>query len=161
MPENPLLAIAQAKAATHRLDAALVCAVVEQESDWNPWAIRYEPAFLAGYVAKLVTGGKIHDPTEEMARAFSWGLMQVMGEVAREAGYAGHLARLCEPETGLEIGCRVLAAKLAESRGDVRRGLQLWNGGADPAYADQVLARAAAYAHPSGGPAAGDPVSKT
>jgi soluble lytic murein transglycosylase-like protein len=27
------------------LEPALVCAVVEQESNWNPWAIRYEPRF--------------------------------------------------------------------------------------------------------------------
>jgi hypothetical protein len=46
---------------------------------------------------------------------------------------------------GIEIGCRVLAAKLAKSAGDVSRGLQLWNGGANSEYAAQVLARVNSY----------------
>jgi len=35
-----LLALAQRAAEAEGLDAALVCAVVEQESGWNPWAMR-------------------------------------------------------------------------------------------------------------------------
>jgi soluble lytic murein transglycosylase-like protein len=49
-----LLALAQRAAETEGLDAALVCAVVEQESGWNPWAMRYEPAFFAKYVAPYI-----------------------------------------------------------------------------------------------------------
>ena len=48
-----LVALAQRAAEAERLEPALVCAVVEQESGWNPWAIRYEPAFFAKYVAPL------------------------------------------------------------------------------------------------------------
>ncbi len=42
-----LVALARRAAAAQSLDPALVCAVVEQESAWNPWAIRYEPLFFA------------------------------------------------------------------------------------------------------------------
>ena len=75
--------------------------------------------------------------TESRMRAFSWGLMQVMGQVAREHGFSGRsLAQLCEPATGLEIGCRVLAAKLAAAEGNVTRALLLWNGGGNRDYPD-------------------------
>jgi len=133
-------AAAQPPAGAVALDPALVCAIVEQESAWDTHAMRYEPAFRARYVAPLGL-----PPTEEIARSISWGLMQVMGQVAREHGFTGKfLSALCEPAQGLATGCAVFAAKLAAA-GDVARALQLWNGGANPAYAAQVLARLPHY----------------
>src|SRR5437899_12544316 len=93
-----LLALAQRAAEAEGLDPALVCAVVEQESAWNPWAMRYEPAFFTKYVAPLYTNNKV-SATEAYARGFSWGLMQVMGQVAREAGFdALFLSAFRDPE---------------------------------------------------------------
>ena len=125
MPATPeLLALARSAALKHALDfafsvsgatydaSALVCAVVEQESAWDAHAIRYEPAFRTRYVAPLGL-----PPTEEVARSISWGLMQVMGQVAREHGFSGKfLSALCEPAAGLDIGCAVLASKLVAAR---------------------------------------------
>ena len=140
-----LIVLARKAAATHSLDPALVCAVVEQESAWNSWAMRYEPFFFAKYVAGLYTSNKI-SATEAYARGFSWGLMQVMGQVAREAGFdSPFLSALCDPEQGLAVGCKVLRRKLDASDGDVTRALLAWNGGANPAYPAQVLARKAHY----------------
>ncbi len=142
---SPLLTLARKAAAAHSLDPALVCAVVEQESGWNPWAMRYEPAFFTKYVASLYTNNKI-SATEAYARGFSWGLMQVMGQVAREAGFdALFLSALCDPEEGLAVGCKVLRKKLDAVAGDTTRALLAWNGGANPAYAAQVLARRPHY----------------
>ena len=45
------------------------CAIIEQESAWNPWAVRYEPAFFARYVAPFCADNKI-SATEARARAF-------------------------------------------------------------------------------------------
>jgi soluble lytic murein transglycosylase-like protein len=153
-----LITLARAAAAQHALNPALVCAIVEQESAWDPHAIRYEPAFRTRYVAPLGL-----PPTEEVARSISWGLMQVMGQVAREHGFtAKSLAALCDPATGLAIGCAVFAAKLRASTNDaasavnnsdaasvagdvVEHALELWNGGANTSYAAQVLARVAHY----------------
>jgi soluble lytic murein transglycosylase-like protein len=166
-----LIALARAAAETHQLDAALVCAICEQESAWNPWAIRYEPAFYSHYIVPQLSAGQISN-TEAQARAFSWGLMQVMGQVAREHNFGvaslsagapnpqsslppqmhspdglvgAPLAQLCDPECGLEIGCRIFAGKLSAAHGDAARALQLWNGGGNPNYAPQVLARVANY----------------
>ncbi len=136
-----LIALARTAAAQYSLDPALICAIAEQESAWDPHAIRYEPAFRTRYVAPLGL-----PPTEEVTRSISWGLMQVMGQVAREHGFnAKSLAALCDPATGLEIGCAVFAAKLRASASGVERALALWNGGANTSYAAQVLARAAHY----------------
>ncbi len=144
MPHNDgLIALARSIAARHSLDPALVCAVVEQESSWEIFAIRYEPTFRTRYVSPLGLPA-----TEEIARSISWGLMQVMGQVAREHGFTGKsLAALCDPANGLEIGCAVLAAKLSAAAGDIPRALELWNGGANPGYAPQVLARIPHYAN--------------
>ena len=140
-----LLALARKAAAFQSLDPALVCAVVEQESGWNPWAIRYEPLFFSKYVAPLYTNNKIA-ATEAYARGFSWGLMQVMGQVAREVGFdALFLSAMCDPEQGLVIGCKVLRKKLDAMAGDTTRGLLAWNGGGNPSYAAQVLARRTHY----------------
>jgi soluble lytic murein transglycosylase-like protein len=140
-----LLALASKAAVAQSLDPALVCAIVEQESGWNPWAMRYEPAFFAKYVANLYTNNKI-SASEAYARGFSWGLMQVMGQVARETGFdALFLSALCDPEQGLATGCKVLRKKLDAMAGDMTRALLAWNGGANPAYAAQVLARKPHY----------------
>lgn len=136
-----LISLARTIAVHHDLLPALVCAVVEQESAWNPYAIRYEPAFRTRYVAPLGLSS-----TEEIARSISWGLMQVMGQVAREHRFTGEfLAALCEPATGLDVGCQILASKLAGSGGDVTLALERWNGGANLGYAAEVLTRLEHY----------------
>jgi soluble lytic murein transglycosylase-like protein len=149
---SALIAFAREAAGQHSLDPALICAIVEQESAWDPHAIRYEPAFRTRYVAPLGL-----PPTEEVARSISWGLMQVMGQVAREHGFtAKSLAALCDPTVGLAIGCTVFAAKLRSAaratdeasfanNDVVQRALNLWNGGANGAYAAQVLTRVPHY----------------
>jgi soluble lytic murein transglycosylase-like protein len=140
-PPPDSIALARATAAKHALDPALVCAVVEQESAWDAHAMRYEPGFRSRYVAPLGL-----PPTEEVARSISWGLMQVMGQVAREHGFSEKfLSALCDPAAGLDIGCAVLAAKLSAAGNDVTRALDLWNGGANADYASQVIARLASY----------------
>ena len=141
----PLVALASQAATAQSLAPALVCAIVEQESAWNPWAMRYEPAFFAKYIAPLYTNNKV-TACEAYARGFSWGLMQVMGQVAREVGFdAPFLAALCDPPQGLAIGCRVLRKEFDAMAGDVTRTLLAWNGGGNPGYPSQVLARLSHY----------------
>jgi len=144
-PPTVFINLARKYAAAHNLDAALVCAVIEQESSWNPFAMRYEPAFFAKYVAPLYTNNKV-SASEAYARGFSWGLLQVMGQVAREFGFdAPFLSALCDPEQGISIGCKVLRKKFDAAAGDTTRALLAWNGGGNPAYPAQVLARRPHY----------------
>lgn len=141
MSPQTLQSLVKAHAQDAGLDPALVCAVVEQESSWNPWAIRFEPAFKRHYIDPL----NLDNLTEEVARSISWGLMQVMGEVAREKGFKGPLPSLCDPETGIAVGISHLASKLKAAGGNVSKALLLWNGGSNPNYPSQVLARKSKY----------------
>lgn len=143
--KQALIVLAKAVAARFKLDPALVCAVVERETNWNPWAMRYEPLFFAKYVAPLYTNNKI-GATEAYARGISWGLMQVMGQVAREQGVTlTFLSQMCDPEIGLSVGCQVLSTKLEKAHGDVNEALQLWNGGGNKDYDTEVLALVPKY----------------
>lgn len=139
--DESLVQLAKQTAIKYGLDPALVCAVCEQESNWNSWASRFEPRFLARYVQPL----GLHDLTEIQERAFSFGLMQLMGEVARELGYKGSIVQLCDPPIGLVLGCQHLANKFKQAGGDTHKALLLWNGGGILDYPDQVLARVSKY----------------
>lgn len=138
MTQSELIILAKRTATQHGLDPTLVCAVCEQESAWDTCAIRYEPGFFTRYIVPL----KLSNATEERARSFSWGLCQVMGQVAREHGFKGkYLSELLLPDIGVDIGCKVLKAKIAAAGGDLRKGLLRYNGGSRKEYADEVLAR--------------------
>ncbi len=141
MSKTPeLVALVREIAAAHGLDHALVCAVVEHESRWNPWAVRYEPDFFARYVLPLFTRGAFR-VTEAQTRTMSFGLMQVMGEVAREEGFQGEfLTELCDPRLGVEYGCRTLWKRMLAHEGRTADALLAYNGGADKAYPGEVLA---------------------
>ena len=129
--------MARVAAEAHGLDPALVLSVCHHESEnWKPFACRYEPQFYHRYISSM-TG--LSD-TEMTLRATSFGLMQVMGQTAREFGFSGDfLTELLDPVTGLEFGCRKLARCLDQENGDVRKALLRFNGGADKSYPDHVL----------------------
>ena len=145
MPD--FIQLAKTTAASHGLQPELVCAVCEQESAWNPWAIRCEPAFKAHYIDGDPILGQLSD-TEAWSRSFSWGLMQVLGEVARELGFSRphFVSELCDPVVGLEYGCKHLANKMKQAGGDITKALLLWNGGGNKEYPTQVIARMVKYA---------------
>ena len=96
------------------LDPLLVAAICDVESGWQTHAIRFEPAFLERYVPSTPKrfGKAISLETERMARAMSWGLMQVMGQTARELGSQHEfLSALCIPDVGIYIGCKYLGSR--------------------------------------------------
>jgi soluble lytic murein transglycosylase-like protein len=141
LSKEDLIAMAKATAVKHGLDPYLICGMVEQESDWETFAIRYEPAFYMHYVRPIAG----LTATEAYARSFSWGLMQVMGECARENGFKDGLASMCDPQTGLDQGCIHFLRKMKSADEDVTKALLLWNGGGNAEYASQVLARVDKY----------------
>ena len=115
----------------HGIDTNLLCALIEHESSWNPWAIRYEARFFARYILPMAE--RLSD-TEARARSISWGLMQIMGQTARELGYTGDLAALCDPDYGVDWGCHKLKKCLDAHVGDLNAALLAYNGGGDPLY---------------------------
>src|SRR3990170_7684530 len=147
MTKEELMVLARATAQRYELDPALVCAICEQESAWNPWALRYEPGFQAKYISPLAARKELKTfgaslQTEIIQRSCSFGLMQVMGQVARAFGFAGaFLTELCDPNHGLEYGCKKLKHALEEATGDQGKALESWTGGRNHAFPAEVLAR--------------------
>lgn len=118
-------------AEAHGLDPALVAAIVEIESGGNQHAIRYEPGYRwlwpRGFPPKNYL--PCTPETEECAQKMSWGLMQIMGAVAREHGFRGSfLSEMTTPPIGLDYGCRLLAY-LIQKYGDERRAVSAYNAG--------------------------------
>ena len=88
------------------LNRAMVAALVMVESAGKRFATRYEPNFKFifdpySYAKSL----NITQFTEEEHQKTSWGLLQIMGVVARELGFKGYLPELCTSELGLKYGC--------------------------------------------------------
>lgn len=147
MNKSEMIALAKVKAAEHGLDPALLCAVCEHESvGWNQYAIRYEPAFFARYIHPAHPD---KPSTDDMLSAMSFGLGQIMGEVAQELGFVPKFpnwhAALFEPEVNLEYTCRKLKQCMDKSGGDERAALLRYNGGANSSYPGLVLPRKANY----------------
>ena len=91
------------------LEPAMVAAVCEVESGFNPYAARYEAGFHHRYVKPWLKQGRRASLFEEAALATSLGIMQVMGLVAVELGCeVRSLPSLVTVETGLWFGCRKL-----------------------------------------------------
>jgi len=98
------------------IDPNLVLAIIHVESNENSYAVRYEPKFYEWLKGRITTENWASIPTKQTElrlRATSFGLMQVLGQVARENGFEGlYLTELCDPEVGIRYGMRVLAKQL-------------------------------------------------
>lgn len=114
MTKADMVSLARRKARDHGLSSKIVCAVIETESGWFQYAARFEPGFKRKYIDPIKYGtlrvfGRTSRDTQRQLRSMSIGLMQVMGQVARELGFAGEsLLELVHPEVGIEYGCRRL-----------------------------------------------------
>ena len=111
MTESPYASQIEHAALRNNLPVPLVRSVVQVESSFSPWAGRYEHGFFTTYVRDkpVVVNPPCPEETERRWRACSWGLMQIMGQTARELGFRGvFLSELCDVDIGLEFGCRYL-----------------------------------------------------
>lgn len=114
------------------LDPQLVTSIIQIESSGCPWAWNPEPQYVYLWdvehdqpFRRLTVEERASekppadfpapwgvDPDAEFwGQQTSWGLMQVMGAVAREYGFKGKfLSELCDPVVGVWHGCKKLAA---------------------------------------------------
>lgn len=145
------------------LDPLLVAALILQESSGNPYAFRYERLFYRKYVffrtVKELGGffpqSSIEDlqelciEREKILRSCSFGLSQIMGQVARELGFNGNdMFDLLQPEINLKYGLlklnnEILLAREKYTSGSLayvyEKALLRYNGGGDPNYGQVVL----------------------
>lgn len=106
-------ALIQKLATEFEIPATLIAAIVSVESSGKACATRYEPHYRwTTNIDVFAARNRITPETELVHQKTSWGLMQVMGAVAREQGFKGHLTELCKPSKGLRVGCSKLKALL-------------------------------------------------
>jgi hypothetical protein len=144
-------------AALHTLDHADILALICQESAGDPYAWRPEPGFAAHYRSGILASlDEVKDPAaakryrqwfdrDPLVLASSFGLMQILTICAIERGcLLRYPTQLCEPQTGLDAGCRHLRwifNQIPKTESEPRRWAWLrWNGGGDPAYPDEIQA---------------------
>lgn len=90
------------------IDPHIIDAIFLIESSWNPWVVRYERNWK--YFNNVDDFAKFHRITaasEEICQKMSWGLGQVMGGTARFHGFTGMLTELTDPETNMQLVCKV------------------------------------------------------
>jgi hypothetical protein len=124
----------------------LIDAIVLVESGGNPYAIRFEQGFYDRYIKgkPVKTYGPCSKDTEMIARATSWGAMQVMGQVARELGYdKTYLSQLCGQD-GIDIGVKYLRQLALRFSFDWKKVISAYNAGpggvgTNPEYVSKVV----------------------
>jgi hypothetical protein len=129
------------------IPADILRAVVMVESGGDPWATRYEPHYrwlwdvrrnkpFRGTEDMFRGPIGVSAPTEMTCQKTSWGLMQVMGAVARERGFDGRfLSELCDVETGMRFGCLHLLGYYRR-HGDWEQAVISYNAGSPRRGAD-------------------------
>ena len=101
MIDSGLRKTIEEKASEFEIDPDFVESFCFVESSFNPRATRWEPEFYNHYIVPIIKNTNI-DPEEAQNRATSWGLMQLMGQVAREYGFKDAFTELFDPATALE-----------------------------------------------------------
>lgn len=111
------------------LKPSLVAGICMQESGFEPWRVRYEPAWnyfsFCMHYAQLLG---ITTETEMMLQKTSWGICQTMGSVARELGFDSYLTKLCDPAYSLYYGCKKIYS-LVNKYDDLNDAIASYNAG--------------------------------
>lgn len=94
-----LLLMVHSEATMAHVPPALVLAIINAESDFDPWAV---------------------------SRTGAQGLMQIMPFWLKQAGRPGD--NLFDPRTNLRLGCTILAYYLQRAHGDIAEALQGYYG---------------------------------
>ena len=140
----------------HGVKPELLAAIVAVESGGRPWVVRYEPQYK--YLVDPIQWARklgLSTPTEEVLQKTSFGLVQIMGGVARELKFKGVLTELLDPVTNLDFGARKLAA-LGKKHKALTDVIASYNAGSprrannqrdyvNPGYVDKVLAKIREY----------------
>lgn len=101
------------------LPPEMILAIIETESDGNPYAATYH-ANYSWINMQTKRPADCHPNTESVHQRMAWGLMQIMGAIARDMGFEGWLTELTNPEINIAIGMKYLASlakKYMESHG--------------------------------------------
>ncbi len=121
----------------HGLPASLIAAVIQEESRFDEWATRAEPRYLRSrkvrkLAARFAGAHRLGATafTELVDRSRSYGLMQIMGETAREQGFdRPFLAELYIPDNAIAHGAMLLEHLLTRYHNDTLSAISAYNQG--------------------------------
>lgn len=111
------------------LEPIWVSACILTESLGEPYSSRYEPGYkYLYYQREFAEKLNISVETEEVHQKTSWGLMHIMGGVAREHGFTGQLPELILPKMSILYGCLHLS-KFYKKYADIYDAISAYNQG--------------------------------
>lgn len=111
------------------VDSDLAISIAEVESHFDELACRFEVNWkYLSAVESYARESGISQDTERNLQMCSWGMMQVMGSVARELGHRVNLLTLTRPEVGVRFGCLKLK-ELTKKYGSVEAVVAAYNAG--------------------------------
>jgi soluble lytic murein transglycosylase-like protein len=121
----------------YKLPPALLAAFIQEESQFDPFAIRTEPSYLKKQkvIAQARAFSRAHNyiptfHTELVLRSSSIGLMQPLGQVAREQGFIKpYLTELIKPYASLDEGAKHLLSKMKRYGRDTLSAISAYNQG--------------------------------
>lgn len=101
----------------------VIVGICKTESSLDIMAFRFEPGFYKQYKDKITP------QLDALAASASYGLMQIMGQTARELGFSGDFSRLFIPSINLEYGIKYFRKQLKRYDGDIDAALAAYNAG--------------------------------
>jgi soluble lytic murein transglycosylase-like protein len=133
----PFEGLIQEESKLHHVPATLIAAVIQEESRFDAWAERVEVGYTRNprikHEARRWAAAHGNTPsvaTELADRSRSMGLMQVMGEVAREQQFdARYLSGLFEPANSINQGATLLRKLLDRYPKDTLAAISAYNQG--------------------------------
>lgn len=146
---------------------ALVVGLAWKESSFQWWAGKHEPTYPYLWDVKankptrseaVGSLGMVSQATELVFQRTSWGLLQVMGAVARELGFREVLlSHLLDARLSASYGAQLLANLLKRHNGDEADALSAYNAGSPTdanfaSYVSPILKMATIYEREKGQP---------
>lgn len=148
---DALMDLARGECRAQGVSLPLILGIIHTESSGDPWAYNPEPKWKYMWDCRkkrpfrattrleecseyppddfFAMDPSVDPDAEWWGQQASWGLMQVMGAVAREMGFSGHyLTQLCDPEVNLRIGCAKVV-RLLKTWGDPEMAACAYNRG--------------------------------
>lgn len=115
--QQQLETLAMTEAEKQGIPVDLFTRLIETESGWNVYAVRYEPNFKR-FTTPAPGVVKTTWDTERELQKCSWGLCQIMGYTARLEGWEKPIPQLLGPKPNLELGALYLARLRQRSPGE-------------------------------------------
>ena len=140
--KEELIILSKTAAVQEDIPWELIYAICMTESSGNEFAIRHEAHYRWTVGESLALG-------ERLGQKTSWGLMQIMGAVAREYGFTDQFSGLWDPQTNIRYGVKHLK-RLKAKHGTWPHTISAYNAGTpivsdgrykNQVYVDKVLAR--------------------